>query len=64
MDPNLIKGLIDFPKPKNKNELMHFPGMINFVARHLDYRMQILEPKNSLLKKDVHFLWDKPNQKS
>lgn len=57
IDPQRIEALVKFPPPENKTELLRFTGMINFIARHIPNRSQIMEPLNALLKQDVSYIW-------
>lgn len=64
IDPSRIESISRFPEPKNKNELLQFLGMINFSSRFLFNRSEVLEPLTSLLKKQVHFVWDVSQKQS
>lgn len=58
IDPERINTIKRFPEPKNRTEVMRFLGMVNFSARFLPRRSEILEPITSLLKKNSTFVWD------
>lgn len=57
VDPDRVRAIRDFPNPVDKTELLRLLGMINFAARYINNKSEILEPLTSLLKKDVLFLW-------
>lgn len=58
IDPDRIKAIVDYPKPENKTQIQRFLGLVNFVAKFVPNRSQILEPINVLTGK-VDFVWDK-----
>lgn len=64
IDPDRIEAMRNFPEPKNRKEVLQFLGMINFSSRFIPNRSQALEPLTSLLKKNVKFVWDTPQQES
>lgn len=64
IDPSRIEAICQFPEPTNKKEVQRLLGMINFVARFIPNKSEILEPLNCLLKNDFMFVWDKPQQES
>lgn len=64
VDPARVEAIKQFRRPENKTELLRFLGMINFIAKSIQNRSQILEPLHSLLKSNIPFLWTKLQETS
>ncbi len=57
MDPRKIEAVLDWPVPKNVNELQMFLGFTNYYRRLIrDYATKAA-PLTNMLKKDVEFDW-------
>lgn len=64
VDPDRVRAIREFPIPKNKTDLMRLLGMINFTAKYINNKSELLEPLTSLLKKDNEFLWGPSQDKA
>ena len=47
------------PEPKNLRELRGLYGKLAYIRRFISYLASRCQPFNRLMKKDVHFEWDK-----
>ena len=56
-----IKGL---KSPENVSELKRILGMINYVGQYIPNLSKILQPMNSLLKKDNAWTWDEAQERA
>ena len=45
------------PTPRSKKELQSFLGLVNYYRKYIPHAASILEPLNTLLRKDVPFQW-------
>lgn len=57
IDPDRVKAIQNYPEPTNRKELLQLLGLINFSARFIPNKSEILEPLNHLLKTNVQFVW-------
>ena len=53
-----VEYIANWPKPGNLKELKQFLGLANYYRRYIDKFASIAEPLNSLLAKDVTYLWN------
>lgn len=60
--PERISAILKLPAPADKASLLRFLGMVNFVSKFVPNKSSILEPLNSLLKENAHFVWQHPQQ--
>lgn len=58
VDPERIRAIVNYPRPENKTEVQRFLGMVNFVAKFIPNRSNILQPIN-VLTGSVEFVWEK-----
>lgn len=63
-DPEKIKALINYPVPKNVDELKRFVAFANYYRKFIPNFAEICIPLNDLCRKNVIFNWDKNCQKS
>lgn len=63
-DPNKIKVLLQYPKPKNADETKRFVAFANYYRRYIPNFSSIAAPLNSLTKKGVTFTWTSDCQKA
>ena len=64
MDPKKVKGIVDWPQPKNTTQLRSFLGFGNFYRRFIKKYSDVVKPLNDLLKKDIAFQWNDEAQKA
>jgi hypothetical protein len=63
-DPAKLTAIKDMPTPQNKGELETVLGMVNYLARFAPRLAEITSPLRDMLKQDIEFLWDSPQQQS
>ena len=63
-DKDKIRAVQDMPPPENVHELRTLLGVINFLTRFVPNAQTVLGPMHDLLKKDVTWVWDHPQQKA
>jgi len=59
MDKNKVKLILEWPTPKNMNELQSFLGLCNYYRKFIKNFAKIMEPLRTLLKKNSEFKWNK-----
>ncbi|XP_058816755.1 uncharacterized protein K02A2.6-like [Topomyia yanbarensis] len=52
-----IEAIQKMPRPKNKDEVRSFVGLINYYGRFFENLSTVLYPLNNLLKHEVPFKW-------
>ncbi|XP_077993259.1 uncharacterized protein LOC144447231 [Glandiceps talaboti] len=57
-----VEGIVNFPVPRNKKELMRFLGMVGYYRRYCPNFAIIANSLTSLLKKDSKFVWSESCQ--
>nr|KYP34098.1 Retrovirus-related Pol polyprotein from transposon 17.6 [Cajanus cajan] len=57
VDPEKIKAIQEWPKPKNVSEVRSFHGLASFYRRFVPNFSSIASPLNELVKKDILFEW-------
>ncbi len=62
--PDKVKAILEMPPPNNVSELRSFMGMTNFMSRFVKDLSQKMEPISRLLKSDMQWVWDGPQQKA
>lgn len=55
--PERVSAIANFPTPKNKESLLHFLGVVNYVGKFIPNKSYVIEPLNALLKDDATFVW-------
>ncbi|KAL8608308.1 hypothetical protein ACOMHN_042175 [Nucella lapillus] len=63
-DPSKVKAVREMPPPANEKELQTMLGMINYLAKFAPQLSEITKPMRDLLKDDVEFIWDKPQEEA
>ena len=58
MDKNKVKSILEWPTPKNMNELQSFLGLCNYYRKFIKNFAIIMEPLRILLKKNNEFKWN------
>ena len=62
--PDRVKAISDFPVPINKLNVKQFLGTVNYAAKFIPNKSEIMEPSNALTKDDAQFVWFENQQKS
>ena len=57
MDPGKVKGVTDWPVPKNRKELQGFLGSLNFYRRFIEGFASTMRPLNALTSEKIPFEW-------
>ena len=61
-DPTKVKAIQDMPPPNDKKELQTLLGMITYLAKFTPQLSEITKPMRDLLKENIEFIWDTPQQ--
>ena len=61
-DPAKVNAIINMPAPKDKKELCTILGMITYLAKFASSLSEVTKPMRDILKEDVEFVWEKPQQ--
>ena len=56
-DPDKVKAIQEFPRPKNQKQLKGFLGLTNFYSRFTNRYAEATQPLLDLLKKNSKFKW-------
>ena len=62
--PEKVAAIKDLKSPENVSELKRILGMINYVGQYIPNLSKILQPMNSLLKKDNAWTWDEAQERA
>ncbi|UYV82809.1 hypothetical protein LAZ67_22000949 [Cordylochernes scorpioides] len=63
-DPEKVKAIIHFPKPRNISETRSFLGLSSYYRCFIKSYANKSRPLNSLLKKDEKFIWGEEQDES
>lgn len=61
-DPTKIEAILKMPPPTDKKGVERVFGTVNYLAKFVPNMSAINEPIRSLLRSDVLFIWEKPQQ--
>ncbi|KAK2707033.1 hypothetical protein QYM36_014902 [Artemia franciscana] len=56
-NPRKVEAVMNMPRPRNRNELLSFLGMVNYYRKFIPEMATLCYPLNDLLKSDVVWLW-------
>ena len=59
-----VRAIHSAPSPKSVSELKSFLGILNYYARFIEKRSDVLSPLHELLRKDVTWVWGPRQQKA
>jgi hypothetical protein len=60
MDPVKIAGVVDWPMPSNKKEVLSFVSFINFYQQFIPGFSHHVRALFDLTMKDIRFIWGLP----
>ena len=63
-DPEKVDAIKQLAPPKNVTEVRRFCGMVNYLGRYTPNLSSMLQPVHDLMKSDVEFVWDAPQQEA
>jgi transposase InsO family protein len=63
-DPAKVKAVQEMAPPVDKKELQTMIGMINYLAKFAPQLSETIKPMRDLLKEDVEFRWDHPQEEA
>jgi len=61
-DPQKIESVKNFPRPKNAKNVKQFLGLAGYYRRFIDNFSRTAKPLTALLKKDIAFTWQEPQE--
>ena len=64
MDNSKVKAILEWPELKNVKEVRSFLGLANFYQQFISGYVQVAQPLNDLMKKDMLFAWDSTQQQA
>ncbi|XP_055590350.1 uncharacterized protein K02A2.6-like [Uranotaenia lowii] len=56
---NKMEAIRDMPRPRNKDEVRSFIGLVNYYGRFIENLSTVIYPLNNLLKDSVAFEWNR-----
>ena len=59
-----LDAIVKAPIPRDKSALQSFLGLVNFYHSFVPMKSDVLEPLNSLLRKNVRWVWSNKQQKA
>ncbi len=57
-----VKAILDMPPPVSTDQVHRFLALLTYLHKFIPNMSQLTAPLRELLKKDVDFYWDKPQQ--
>jgi RNase H-like domain found in reverse transcriptase/Reverse transcriptase (RNA-dependent DNA polymerase)/Integrase zinc binding domain len=63
-DPERIRAIVDMPPPSSVEGVRRLLGMLNYVHQFLPNVSAVLAPMRQLLKKEVEWHWEEPQERS
>ena len=60
LDPEKVRAMRDMTAPGTKEDVRHFLGSIQYLAKFLPMLAEVETLLRELTRKDVLFHWDKP----
>ena len=64
MDPEKLKGVADWPKPKTPTEIRQFLGFTGYYRYFIPKYSEIARPLLDLTKKDIIWKWENRQQQA
>ena len=63
-DPSKVKAISDMPPPTDKQGVMRFCSMVNYLNTFCPNLSQVIKPLFDLTKKDREFVWSDVHQEA
>ena len=63
-DDSKIKAVKEMPRPQTRDDVKRFLGFIQYLSKFIPNMSEVDEPLRKLLRKDIEFHWEKPQQSS
>ena len=63
-DPSKVKAISDMPPPTDKQGMMRFCGMVNYLNTFCPNLSQVIKPLFDLTKQDCEFIWSDVHQEA
>ena len=63
-DPSKVKAISDMPPPTDKQGVMRFSGMVNYLNTFCPNLSQVIKPLFDLTKQDREFIWSDVHQEA
>lgn len=57
-DPDKVSAIVNFPEPKNKEELARVLGMATYLMKFVPNFSKLISPLRELMKFTVDWYWD------
>lgn len=61
-DPKKIEAITKMPPPEDKKGVERLLGTINYLAKFIPYMSRVTQPIRTLLRKDITFHWERPQE--
>ena len=61
-DPVKVEAITEMPRPRDKAEVRHLLGMINYLGKFVPQLSNVLEPLRNLTKEGVKLIWSKVHE--
>ncbi|CAJ1049307.1 uncharacterized protein K02A2.6-like [Xyrichtys novacula] len=63
-DEEKVRAVTELPPPQDKQELMRFNGMIQYLAKFIPNLSEVNAPLRKLLEDDTEWHWEEPQKRS
>ena len=63
-NPDRVRAIQEMPTPTSKEDVRRFLGVIQYLSKFIPNLSEIDGPLREIMKKNVHFFWEKPQEKS
>ena len=62
--PEKVEAILKLPPPTSVKELRSLCGMLNYLSKFAPHLASVMKPMTDLLKADVSWTWDHPQQEA
>lgn len=63
-DPSKVRALVDMPRPKDREGVRRFLGLVQYLAKFIPNLSQVDAPLRVLVKSETEFMWHHEQEKS